>query len=189
MQETVVLNGPEQQRLVVLNRVLMGELTATDAATALGRSVWPVRRMLAAYRKEGAAALAHDNRGRTPAHALPEEVGQRVVDWARSKDARFNDPHLSELLAIEEGIALSRSTVRRPRLGAGLERPRHRRSPAHRRRRERKTHAGMLVQLDDSPHRWLEARGPELTLLAAGTVPRASCQPRCSGSRRMRPAT
>ena len=67
MWETVSLTGTEQQRLVVLNRVLVGDLTAAEAAAALGRSVRQVRRMLAAYRKEGAAALAHGNRGRTPA--------------------------------------------------------------------------------------------------------------------------
>jgi hypothetical protein len=48
MGVTVVLNGTEQQRLVVLNRVLVGDLTGAEAAAALGRSVRQVRRMLAA---------------------------------------------------------------------------------------------------------------------------------------------
>ena len=178
MWETVLLSGTEQQKLVVLNRVLMGDLTAAEAAIALQRSVRHVRRILAAYRKEGAAALAHGNRGRTPAHALNPTVAQRVVELTRTRYGGLNDTHLSEVLAEEEGIALSRSTVRRLRMTAGLERPRRRRPPAHRRRRERKAQAGMLVQLDGSAHRWLETRGPELTLVAAiddatGTVPAA----------------
>ena len=172
------LTGMEQQRLVVLNRVLMGDLTAADAAAAFGLSVRQVRRMLAAYRKEGAAALAHGNRGRIAAHALTEEVRQQVVALARTTYPGLNDTHLAEVLAEEEGLTLSRSTVRRVRLGAGLARPRQRRAPVHRRRRERKTQAGMLLQLDASPHAWLEERGPWLTLLAAiddatGTVPAA----------------
>ena len=178
MRETVILNGAEQQRLVMLNRVLMGDLTAADAATALGRSVRQVRRMLAAYRKEGAAALAHGNRGRSPAHVLDVALAARVRDLARTTYAGCNDTHLSELLAEREGIALSRSAVRRLRLAAGLERPRRRRPPAHRRRRERKAQAGMLLQLDASPHAWLAERGPRLSLLAAiddatGTMPAA----------------
>jgi transposase len=178
MRETVVLTGTEQRRLVVLNRVLMGDLTAAEAAEALGRSVRQVRRMLAAYRKEDAAALAHGNRGRTPAHALAAGLGQRVVELARTTHAGLNDTHLSEVLAEEEAMVLSRSSVRRLRLAAGLERPRQRRRPAHRRRRERKPQAGMLLQLDASPHAWLEARGPRLHLVAAiddatGTVPAA----------------
>lgn len=184
MWETVSLNGADQQRLVVLNRVLVGDLTAAEAAGALGRSVRQVRRMLAAYRKEGAAALAHGNRGRTPAHALDPALGQRVIALARTRYAGCNDTHLSELLAEREGIAVSRHAVRRVRLAAGLDRPRSRRSPAHRRRRERKPQAGypmgvMLLQLDASPHAWLAARGPRLSLVAAiddatGTVPAAT---------------
>ena len=182
MWETVVLTGAEQQRLVVLNRVLAGDLTAADAAAILERSVRQVRRMMAAYRKEGAAALAHGNRGRTPAHGLDPALGQRVVELARTTYVGFNDTHLSEVLAEREGIALSRHTVRRLRQAAGLERPRRRRPPAHRQRRERKPQAGMLVQLDASPHDWLEERGPRLHLVAAiddatGTVPAAVFRP------------
>ena len=36
MRETVSLTGAEQQRLVVLNRVLVGDLTAAEAADRLG---------------------------------------------------------------------------------------------------------------------------------------------------------
>ncbi len=174
----MILTGTEQQRLVVLNRVLMGDLTGADAAAALGLSVRQVRRILAAYRKEGAAALAHGNRGRTPAHALDPALRRRVTDLARTTYAGLNDSHLAELLAEAEGLVLSRASVRRLRVAAGLERPRQRRPPAHRRRRERMAQAGMLLQLDASDHAWLQERGPRLSLLAAiddatGTVPAA----------------
>jgi transposase len=178
MWETVLLTGAEQQRLVVVNRVLLGDLTAREGATALGLSVRHLRRILAAYRKEGAAALAHGNRGRTPIHALDPSLGQRVIALAQTTYGGLNDTHLTEVLAEEEGIVLSRSTVRRLRVAAGLGSPRQRRPPSHRRRRERKAQAGMLLQLDASPHAWLEERGPRLSLLAAiddatGTVPAA----------------
>src|SRR3954454_10273848 len=178
MWETVVLNGTEQQRVVVLNRMLMGDLTGAEAAAALGLSVRHVRRMLAAYRKEGAAALVHGNRGRTPTTALDPAVCARVVALARTTYAGLNDTHLAEVLGEEEGIVLSRSSVRRLRVGGGLARPRQRPPPAHRRRRERQAQAGRLLQLDGSQHAWLEERGPWLTLIAAiddatGTVPAA----------------
>ncbi|HEV8116119.1 MAG TPA: helix-turn-helix domain-containing protein [Acidimicrobiales bacterium] len=124
-----MLNGEEQARSVVLNRMLVGDLTAAEAAAALGRSVRQVRRMLAAYRKEGAAALAHGNRGCTPTHALDPALRARVVELARTVYAGLNDTHLSEVLGEQEGIALSRASVRRIRLAAGLARPRQRRPP------------------------------------------------------------
>lgn len=41
-------------------------MSAKQAAEALGISLRHTRRLLAAYRKEGAQALAHGNRGRKP---------------------------------------------------------------------------------------------------------------------------
>jgi transposase len=159
MWETVVLNGTEQQRLVVLNRMLMGDLTGADAAAAMGLSVRQVRRMLAAYRKKGAAALAHGNRGRTPINALDPVLCARIVALAQTAYAGLNDTHLAEVLSEEERIVVSRSAVRRIRVAAGLERPRQRCPPAHRKRRERKAQAGRLLQFDASDHPWLAERG------------------------------
>jgi hypothetical protein len=48
---------------------------------------------------------------------------------------------------------------------AGISSPRKRRAPAHRQRRLRSAREGELVQLDGSPHDWLEGRGPRLTAL------------------------
>jgi len=66
----VTLNRKEQKRLMVLNQVEVGWMRGREAAEVLGLSLRHVRRILAAYRKEGAAALAHGNRGRKPHHAL-----------------------------------------------------------------------------------------------------------------------
>lgn len=166
MRETITLNSLEQKRLFVLNRVNDGQLTAVEAAQLLDLSVRQVRRILAAYRKEGAAALAHGNRGHKPVHAISAEMRQRIVDFATSKYRDCNHQHLSELLE-PEGIHVSRSTVRRILGTVGLKSPIKRRPPKHRSRRERYSQEGMLLQADGSPHRWLEERGPRLTLIAA----------------------
>ena len=135
-------------------------------------------RILAAYRKEGAAALAHGNRGRTPANATPLAIREQAVTLARERYSGVNHTHLAELLAEREGITISRSTLRRLLIGAGLPSPRRGRSPRHRCRRQRMPQEGMLLQLDGSHHAWLENRRPWFTLFlaiddATGTVPYA----------------
>ena len=70
MKEMVTLNRKEQRRLMVLNEVEMGKVIGREAAELLDLSLRHVRRILAAYRKEGAQALAHGNRGRKPGNAL-----------------------------------------------------------------------------------------------------------------------
>ena len=64
MEERVTLNKKEQKRLLVFNQVEMGRMVGREAAEVLGLSLRHLRRLLVAYRKEGAAALAHGNRGR-----------------------------------------------------------------------------------------------------------------------------
>ena len=61
MKEIVTLNRKEQRRLRVLNQVETGKMIGREAAKVIGLSLRQVRRLLAAYRKEGTAALAHGN--------------------------------------------------------------------------------------------------------------------------------
>ena len=171
------MNQKEQQRVMVLNRVERGEITGREAASLMGLCVRQVRRLLAAYRKEGIAAIAHGNRGRRPVHALGEGVRKLVVELAQGRYRGCNHHHLTELLREREGVRLSRSTVRRILARAGIRSPRHRRPPKHRCRRERYPQEGMLLQVDGSKHAWLPT-GEGLTLVggvddATGTVPYA----------------
>lgn len=172
------MNQKEQQRVMVLNLVERGELTGEEGAGLMRLSLRQVRRLLAAYREEGVAAIAHGNRGRRPVHAVGEEMHKLVVALAQGRYRGCNHYHLTELLWEREGLRLSRSTVRRILVVAGLQSPRRRRPSKHRCRRERYTQEGMLLQIDGSCHDWLEGRGPYLTMVAAiddatGTVPAA----------------
>ena len=176
--EGVTLTQKEQTRLQVLNSVLADQVPVCQAAEVLGVSERHMRRILAAYRKEGAAALAHGNRGRRPANTTTETKMTYVVQLARTRYAGTNHTHLTELLMEREGIDLSRSTVRRILVGAGMDSPRRRRPPRHRVRRKRMAQEGMLLQIDGSHHRWLGEQGPRFALLlavddATGTVPDA----------------
>jgi transposase len=178
MRETITLTQKEQKRLMVLNRIDRGEATVAQAAELLGISERQVHRIHAAYRKEGAAALAHGNRGRTPSNALDPALRTQVVSFAQSIYQGVNHQHLTDLLGERHGIHLHCSTLKRILASAGLKSPRTRRGHTHRSRRERYPQEGMLIQMDGSPHAWLQERGPWLCLLAAiddatGDVPAA----------------
>ena len=163
----LTLTTKEQTRIQVLNAVLEGEVTAVKAAGLMGVSERHGRRLLAAYRKEGAVAIAHGNRGRKPSTTTCPDTQHRVRELAEGRYASFNHTHLTEMLAEREGIALSRSTVRRVLLADGVRSPRRRRASKRYSRRERYPQEGMLLQIDGSRHDWLEGRGPYLTLVGA----------------------
>jgi len=50
----------------------------------LGLSLRHVRRILSAYGREGAVALAHGNRGSKPHNALDDGLKRRVLELAQS---------------------------------------------------------------------------------------------------------
>jgi transposase len=167
MKERLTLNRKEQKRLLVMNEIEKKKMKVGEAVEVLGISERQGWRILAAYREEGAAGIAHGNRGRTPLHVLGEEIRERVVELAGERYAGFNHTHLTEMLQEREGMEISRPSVRRILLAAGMRSPKTRRSWRHRRRRERYPKEGMLLQVDGSPHDWLEGRGPKITLIAS----------------------
>jgi transposase len=181
MKEEVTLNTKEQKRLIILNQVEVKQLSRDKAKELLGISPRHLKRIIAAYRKEGVAALAHGNRGKIPHNALEEGLKRHVLELAQEKYTGFNFQHFTDSLKEREGIVLSRSTVRRILLAAGLKSPKKRRPPKHRSRRVRYPQEGMLLQIDSSPHPWLEERGQSFTLVGAiddatGKVPYAFFQ-------------
>ena len=176
--ENVTLKPKEQTRLQVLNSLLAEHMTLDQAATLMGVSPRHTRRILADYRKHGAASLAHGHRGRKPANAIPETTRSRVVHLARTVYEGANHTHLSELLSEREGLDMGRTTLRCILVNVGLSSPRRRRPPKHRVHRQRMPREGMLVQMDGSYHRWLGEDGPQFTILfavddATGCVPGA----------------
>jgi transposase len=163
--ETFRLSHRELQRVTVISSCLEGKLTCARAAELLDLSPRHIKRLKARFRQGSAAALAHVSRGRPSHRRTPERTRSRVLTLARTRYAGFNDHHLREKLVEQEGFLLSRETLRRILRAAGIGSPRKRRPTAHRQRRLRSPREGELVQLDGSPHDWLQGRGPQLTAL------------------------
>jgi transposase len=164
-QETFTLSQKELQRVSVISHCVQGNLACARAAELLAVTPRHVKRLKARYRLGSAAALAHANRGRPSHRRLSESTRARILGLARTRYAGFNDHHLHDKLVEQEGFSLSRETLRRLLRSAGIGSPRKRRPPAHRQRRWRSAREGDLLQLDGSPHDWLEGRGPRLTAL------------------------
>ena len=103
----------EEARRSLLDRVLAGDLQASQAAEILGVSERHAWRLLAAYRARGGAALEHGTRGRRPHNAVPADIAAAVVRFATTRCPGANHTHLAELLWEHEGLDLSSWTVRR----------------------------------------------------------------------------
>lgn len=157
----------DEKRLDVIQRVYRSELTVGQAALVLGLSERQCYRVKARVSKVGVKGVVHGNRGRPCKRKLKEKTVKRVLELARGKYQGFNDHHLTEKLKEQESIELSREQVRRILRAEGIASPKKRRGIKHRSRRERRPAEGMMLQVDGSPHDWLEGRGPPMCLIGA----------------------
>jgi transposase len=98
MERRVILSMKEQKRLKVVTEIEAGRIAGRGAAQVLGLSLRHVWRVVAAYRKEGAAGLAHGNRGRVSPRRIPDVFRESVLELARNKYSDYNDTHLTEKL-------------------------------------------------------------------------------------------
>ena len=69
----------------MLSSVLEYQVPIGQTAKRLGVSERHARRMLAAYRRDGVAALAHGNRTRRPHNAIPSNEAAALVELAAGR--------------------------------------------------------------------------------------------------------
>jgi transposase len=160
----VTMSERDLRRVAVLGEVTSGWRTAASAATALGLSPRQVYRLLRRYRDRGASGLAHKARGRPSNNRLRDEVRDQALALVRSTYADFGPTLAAETLAQRHGLRVSRETLRKWMIDAGLWLSRKRRRRFHQPRLRREA-LGELVQIDGSEHRWFEDRADPCTLL------------------------
>ena len=149
----------EAKRLTVIEQVLEKQITQKRAAELLGLSVPRIKVLCRAVRNQGAQAVVHGNVGRAPAHTVSAQVCAYVVDLYRQWYSDFNFSHFTEKLVQEHSLDLSRPTVHRILKEAGISSSRKKRKTKCHHRRQPRSRAGELVQLDASRHDWFENGG------------------------------
>lgn len=166
--ETVTLNIKEQRRARILASVSAGSISKANAETLLGIGRRQVNRAVKAYDDRGLASVVHGNTGRSPSNKTNKSIMERIEQLAGQdgKYEGFNTCHLHDMLLDNEEINIGRSTLSHVLRNSGLIKP-NIKEPIKRRRRQRSSAEGMMLQIDGSPHDWLEGRGPRMTLMGA----------------------
>jgi len=166
MEGMLAMSAKERERLRVIEAVREGRLTQRAAAGRLGLSVRQIKRLCRAYRRRGAAGLASRRRGRPSNRRIARAEQRRIVNLVRRHYGDFGPTLAAEYLAERHGYRHCVETLRQWMIGAALWQPQPPRHARVHRLRERRARVGELVQIDGSPHAWLEARGPRCCLLA-----------------------
>ena len=162
---TLTMSAKELDRLEIIGCVVERRLTQRAAADRLGLSLRHVERLCHAFRRHGPVGLVSRQRGRPSNRKLAEAVREQAVDLVRDRYADFGPTLACEKLIEQHGFDLSRETLRRWMIDAGLWVPRSQRRRRAYQPRPRRACLGELVQIDGCEHAWFEDRGPTCTLL------------------------
>jgi hypothetical protein len=161
----IALSQQERDRLRVLHEVKQKHLTQVEAALRLKVTDRHVRRMLIRMGERGDGGIVHGLRGQPSNRKLAASLEQKILARVRHRYADFG-PTLAAKHLAQDGLPVSRETLRKWMIREMLWRPRRKRVNAVHVWRERRACFGELVMQDSSPFRWLEDRGPACQLIA-----------------------
>ena len=148
------MDSKAQLTVDVISKVSQGKMSVINATKLLNKSRRTIERYLHRYQQVGIQFIVHRNTGRAPVNKTPECLKRQVQSLIKKKYYDVNLQHLAELLDTHEDIQIKRETLRNWAHDIHhVKRAKRRRSQV-RKRRERMESAGLLLQMDGSPHRW-----------------------------------
>ncbi|MGE3917100.1 MAG: helix-turn-helix domain-containing protein [Hyphomicrobiaceae bacterium] len=147
----------------VYDRWEQGHLSQAEAAEILGRSERTFRRYIDRFEARGLAGLRDGRLGSVSEKALPADATDRILSLYRRCHMGWNVTHFHEHVVRHHGCRLGYTCLKNRLQDAGLVRV-ARAKGGHRRKRERRPMAGMMLHQDASRGVWLAGR-PALDLV------------------------
>ncbi|MFQ5586298.1 MAG: ISNCY family transposase, partial [Thermodesulfobacteriota bacterium] len=163
-EDIIYMSLQELKRLKAVQESIERHITQKAAASITGLSERQIRRLVRAVRQEGESGIVHKARGRVSKRKTPGKTRKKALKLYEKKYQGFGPTLASEKLMERDGIEISKETLRKWLMEAGLWQKRRKRS-SHRQWRVRKECFGEMLQIDGSHHDWLEGRAPELVLM------------------------
>jgi transposase len=163
--DLLTMSKEELSRLEVMERLQEKRMGQRAAGEILGVSVRHVKRLLRAYRCEGAAGLVSKQRGKPSHHQLDTEMVQTALDLLKGRYADFGPTLAHEKLVEREGLQLCLGSVRKIMIEEGIWKAKKARKVGQHPLRERRACLGELEQMDGTDHDWFEGRSERCTLL------------------------
>ncbi len=133
------------------------KLTQSEAASLLGMSERTFRRYGKRYEAEGADGLFDRRLAKVPQNRVPVDTVSEMLCLFDTQYWDFTPKHFHEKLVSEHDFTHSYNWVRLTLQSHGLIQKAPRRG-AHRRKRERRALAGMMLHQDGSSHEWVPGK-------------------------------
>lgn len=164
MEGLLTMSPKEYDRLEIIEKLKKKEISFKESADLMEVSQRQVYRIAGRVMKEGRKGIIHKGRGKASNRGYPKEIKEKVIRIYRKDYCDYGPTLFAEKLIEHYGITLNNETVRLWLREKGITSSIRKKRP-HRKKRERRSCLGELLQFDGSHHDWFEGRGAECCLL------------------------
>lgn len=164
MEGILTMSQKEIDRLHIVKKIESKEIKVEEGSKLIGISERQTYRVLKKVREEGSKGIIHKLRGKKSNRGYPEELKRKVIKIYRTNYSDYGPSLYSEQLTENHNISVDHETIRRWLRSKAITTSMRRKRP-HRKKRERRSCCGEMLQFDGSHHDWFEGRGAECCLL------------------------
>jgi len=162
--EDILMTTKEADRLRLFKNHAEGIISLTKVSKLLNISYRHTKRIWNNFKSLGSVACIskkHKNQNR----ALDPDLKARILTIIKEHYYDYGPTLIAEKLEEKYEIKISKETVRKIMIAHNLREIKKQKKTKVFQRRKRRSCFGELQQLDGSPHKWFEDRGPYCTLL------------------------
>ena len=164
MEGILAMSQKEADRLKTISQIETKALTVLEGSELMGLSARQTYRVLKRIKEEGTKGIIHKLRGKKSNRGYPVKLKKEVVEIYKEHYWDYGPTLFSEELVKSHKISVDHETIRKW-LRAEAITTSMRKKRLHRKKRERRSCFGALLQFDGSHHDWFEGRGPECCLI------------------------
>ena len=164
MEGILAMSQKEVDRIHIIKKIEEKELKVEEGAKQMGISNRQTYRVLKKVREEGSKGVIHKLRGKKSNRGYPAGLKVKVIEIYRKNYSDYGPSLYSEQLVENHNISVDHETIRRWLRDKAITTS-MRKKRAHRKKRERRSCCGEMLQFDGSHHDWFEGRAAECCLL------------------------
>lgn len=163
MKRNIIIQEDIMDKVLILQRVVDKKMTQAEAGEVLKITGRHIRRLIKKFKLEGWEGLVAKKQ--ESQKKFKPEFKEEVLGFIREKYYDFGPTFVEEKLKENQGIQVSRETLRKWMMEENIWRGKRRKKARIHQSRERRSRFGELVQIDGSLHDWFEGRAPKCCLL------------------------
>ena len=164
-EEFITMSQQEVLRLQIMEKLKDKALSQSEASKILKISCRQVKRLVKAYKQQGAKSLVSKKRDKLSNNRLSEEIKQNILALIKDKYIDFGPTFLGEKLLENHGITVSKEALRQLMIAENIWQTKRQKKAKIHQMRERRSCFGELIQIDGSPHDWFEGRSEKCCLI------------------------